>query len=242
MFPSKLTLQLAAFLKTITYSEIGLAMIGLSDQGFNVIVGSTPAHMKLFTSYDDHPRQDVVINAHLRSDAAGAYQIESHIYDAYKKQLGLIDFSPGAQVAIALQLIKECQAIDLINAGNIELAIHACRSRWASFPNAGYQQHENVMADLVGYYHQQLNGGYMSISQEIASHIGTVKTAVDNIDNYAQWGLMIAPSNPQVQEFVTALDAVRNAVDAAANKYANLISPAQVSPPVVSAVPVTPKA
>ena len=70
-------------------------------------------------------------------------------FDAYKKQLGLKDFGKTSQDAIAIQLIKECKAVDDIEAGNIESAIKKCSSRWASFPNAGYGQHENTMVKLV---------------------------------------------------------------------------------------------
>jgi len=138
-----------AFLDTLAASEIGAALLAKSDNGYNVIVGSTPSHPNLFKSYADHPRVLVKISSlGLKSSAAGRYQILARYYDAYKNQLGLPDFSPASQDKIALQLIKECHALEDIDAGHIEHALMLCASRWASLPNAGYGQRENKLVDL----------------------------------------------------------------------------------------------
>ena len=50
------------------------------------------------------------------------------------RQLRLPDFGPDSQDKIAIQLIKECKALDDIYEGRIRSAIYKCRSRWASFP------------------------------------------------------------------------------------------------------------
>ena len=55
----------------------------------NVIVGG-----ELFTDYSDHPRKLVTLNPKLKSTGAGRYQLLSRWWDAYRKQLGLKDFSP----------------------------------------------------------------------------------------------------------------------------------------------------
>lgn len=140
-----MTSNQAAFLSMLAFSE-GTA--GKGDNGYNVIVGG-----ELFHSYADHPRVKVYIRIIKDySTCAGRYQIKASNYDAYKKMLKLTDFGPAAQDAIALQLIKECRAIPLIEAGKIEAAITACRSRWASLPGAGYGQPEHKMAPLVQAY------------------------------------------------------------------------------------------
>ena len=55
----------------------------------------------------DHPRKLVTLNPKLKSTGAGRYQLLSRWWDAYRKQLGLKDFSPKSQDAVALQQIKE---------------------------------------------------------------------------------------------------------------------------------------
>ena len=137
-----------AFLEMIAWSEIGPELLKISDNGYNVLVGSTPKNPHLFPSYADHPRIMVKINERLSSTAAGRYQILARIFDAYKKTLDLPDFSPVSQDAIALQMIKERGALPDIDTGNIEAAIEKVSNIWASLPGAGYQQHENKIADL----------------------------------------------------------------------------------------------
>jgi len=141
--------NVCAFLDTIAWSEIGTALLKISDDGYNVLVGSTPARPLLFHNYAKHPR---IRNAKLNSDAAGRYQFMGRYWAYYRDHLSLPDFGPHAQDVWAIQLIKECKALKAINAGDIEQAIHLCRSRWASFPGAGYSQHENQMARLIEAY------------------------------------------------------------------------------------------
>lgn len=134
-----------AFLDTIAYSELGPDLLARSDNGYNVIVGGTLWEH----GYDDHPRVLVWLpHLGIHSSAAGRYQITAHNYDYYKAFLDLPDFSAPSQDAIAMQLIKECSAYFDVDDGNLEEAVYKCRSRWASFPGAGYGQRENKMAIL----------------------------------------------------------------------------------------------
>ena len=55
----------------------------------------------------------------LKSTGAGRYQLLSRWWDAYRKQLGLKDFSPKSQDAVALQQIKERGALPMIDRGDI---------------------------------------------------------------------------------------------------------------------------
>ena len=148
-----------AFLDMIAVSEIGKRLLSVSADGYDVIVGSTWSKPILFNDFIDHPR---VLNKRIKpaSTAAGRYQILMRIFDAYKRQLKLPDFSPDSQDKIALQLIKECRALDDIEAGNFDDAVHKCRSRWASLPNAGYGQHENKIEMLREVF--VLAGGRLS--------------------------------------------------------------------------------
>lgn len=141
--------NLKAFLDTIAVSELGTQLIAKSDNGYNVIVGSTALKPDLFTSYKDHPRKVVKLANGIASSAAGRYQILEAIYDFYKQSLGLADFGKVSQDLIALQLIKECKAVGDIEAGRFDSAIFKCKSRWASLPGANYPgQRMNKLADL----------------------------------------------------------------------------------------------
>lgn len=143
-----------AFLDTIGLSELGAGLITPdTDDGYQVIVGSTPENPDLFTDYSDHPRKLVPLgNLGIKSTAAGKYQILAHIYDVYKVQLKLPDFSPVSQDLIALQMIKECHAIQSLQNGDINTALTSCSSRWASLPAATYGQHTNSIAALTADY------------------------------------------------------------------------------------------
>jgi muramidase (phage lysozyme) len=134
----------------IAVSELTARLLVLSDNGYNVLVGSTPDHPRLFSSYVDHPRQLIDLpRLGIKSTAAGRYQILARFFDAYKKQLGLKDFSPASQDAIAVQMIRECGALQDIELGLLATAINKCRKRWASLPGAGYGQNENDFDTLA---------------------------------------------------------------------------------------------
>jgi muramidase (phage lysozyme) len=143
--------NLHAFLDTLAVSELGAELLAESDNGYDVLVGSRPGHVNRFGSYADHPRQLVTLLIRgrvVKSTAAGRYQILQRYFDHYRAALGLPDFGPESQDAIAVQLIRECHALDDIEAGAFDRAIARCASRWASLPAAGYGQHEQALSDL----------------------------------------------------------------------------------------------
>ena len=144
------TVNLKAFLTMIAKSE-GTQDIG-NNQGYDVIVGSTKTKPHLFNNYQDHPRIVIDLGNGLKSSAAGRYQILTRYYDVYKKQLKLPDFSPNSQDKIAIQLIKECKALPIIESGDFVKAVKLCASRWASLPGAGYNQHEHNVDVLSKFY------------------------------------------------------------------------------------------
>ena len=141
--------NLSAFLDMIAWSEIGPELLAKSDNGYNVLVGSTPAKPLLFTVYVTHPR---IRNAKMNSDAAGRYQFMGRYWNFYQKQLHLPDFGPLSQDKWAIQLIRECKGLDDIEAGRFDIAVSKCASRWASLPGAGYGQHEHEIERLQAAY------------------------------------------------------------------------------------------
>lgn len=146
------TKNIRPFLDMIAVSELGRALLAKSDNGYNVLVGSTAAAPKLFRGYADHPRQLIQVRPGLSSTAAGRYQLLARWYDPYKRLLGLRDFSPAAQDRIAVQQIRERLALPLIAAGRFDEAVSRVRNIWASLPGAGYGQNEHSLDYLRGIY------------------------------------------------------------------------------------------
>ena len=138
-----------AFLDMIAHSEIGPDLLAVSDNGYNVLVGSTPANPLLFDSYAEHPH---VFNAKFNSTAAGRYQFLFRDWFHYKTLLHLPDFGPASQDLWAIQLIRERAALPLIDMGSFADAVARVSNLWASLPGASYGQHENHIDDLAEAY------------------------------------------------------------------------------------------
>ncbi|QPX75461.1 putative lysin [Serratia phage vB_SmaS_Opt-169] len=151
----KCSKQMATFLYMLSVSELPLSLANDPDKCYRVNVGSTDSKPILFDSFKTHPGISISFpKLGIKSDAAGRYQIMGWIYRAYAKpsQLNLPDFSPLSQDKIAIKLIRECRAIDDIEAGRIKSAINKCRSRWASLPGAGYKQNEHSINMLIDVF------------------------------------------------------------------------------------------
>ena len=88
----------------------------------------------------------------LNQQAPDATSFFSRWWDAYRKQLGLKDFSPKSQDAVALQQIKERGALPMIDRGDIRQAIDRCSNIWASLPGAGYGQFEHKADSLIAKF------------------------------------------------------------------------------------------
>ncbi|OJA92157.1 glycoside hydrolase family 24 protein [Burkholderia ubonensis] len=145
-----------AFLDMIAVSEIGSALLAKSDDGYNVLVGSTTSRPMLFASYAAHPN---VLNRQISvpSTAAGRYQILNRWWRIYQAQMKLPDFGPVSQDRYALQQLREHGALPLIDAGRFREAAAKVSNVWASLPGAGYGQHENQIEHLLAAY--QAAGG-----------------------------------------------------------------------------------
>ena len=103
--------QRKAFLDMLAWSEgIDNGRQKTRNHGYDVIVGG-----ELFTDYSDHPRKLVTLNRNPTNRLT--LPALSRWWDAYRKQLGLKDFSPKSQDAVALQQIKERGALPMIDRG-----------------------------------------------------------------------------------------------------------------------------
>ena len=108
--------QRKAFLDMLAWSEgTDNGRQKTRNHGYDVIVGG-----ELFTDYSDHPRKLVTLNPN--SNQQAPTPAFSCWWDAYRKQLGLKDFSPKSQDAVALQQIKERGALPMIDRGDIRQA------------------------------------------------------------------------------------------------------------------------
>ncbi|MES2729909.1 MAG: glycoside hydrolase family 104 protein [Pseudomonadota bacterium] len=145
-----------AFLDMIAFAEGTSTSPATKCKGYDVIVTGEDRKPEVFTDFSQHPfaggRKSKVIREGLTSNAAGRYQFMGRYWLHYKAALSLPDFGPASQDKWAIQLIRECRAIDLVESGNIVAAIVACKSRWASLPGAGYNQKEHKAADLLAAY------------------------------------------------------------------------------------------
>lgn len=138
-----------ALLDAIAVSELTQALLAASDDGYNVLVGATATMPILFDSYATHPNE---FSPRFDSTAAGRYQELFRNWIAYKATLALPDFGPISQDLMALQQIRECNALPMIDAGDFAGAIAAVAHIWASLPGNSYHQHQNTMDLLAAAY------------------------------------------------------------------------------------------
>ena len=143
--PAPLDPGIRAFLDLIAWSE-GTSRSPITvNNGYDVIVSGVNGP-NVFDDCSDHPfangRPPIVVRSlpQLLSTASGRYQLLLRFWRAYKAQLGLTDFSPTSQDAVAIQQIKERGALAQIQVGDIQDAITACSNIWASLPGNSYGQ------------------------------------------------------------------------------------------------------
>ena len=116
------------------------------NHGYDVIVGGELFTDYPITSQTCHAKPKTQINRRRTLPASSRW------WDAYRKQLGLKDFSPKSQDAVALQQIKERGALPMIDRGDIRQAIDRCSNIWASLPGAGYGQFEHKADSLIAKF------------------------------------------------------------------------------------------
>ena len=116
------------------------------NHGYDVIVGGETVTWLLRS-----PRKLVTLNPKLKSTGAGRYQLLSRWWDAYRKQLGLKDFSPKSQDAVALQRIKGVALyLWLIVVISVRQSTVAAIS--GLLPGAGYGQFEHKADSLIAKF------------------------------------------------------------------------------------------
>lgn len=121
---------------------------------------------KLFSSYADHPSftgwagvvlpdatcKAVNLAPGCKTTAAGAYQFISSTWKTLQNQLSLPDFSPESQDMAAVQLLKNVGAYTPLVAGDIEGALQAASTQWASLPYSSSGQPKASLGTILGAY------------------------------------------------------------------------------------------
>lgn len=147
----------AAFLAMLAYAEGTSTHPTTRHNGYDVVVTGMDGKPETFLDFSTHPfangRPAKQINSNgLYSTASGRYQFLVRHWKHYKAQLHLQDFGPDSQDLWALQLIRERQALPLIDGGNLREAINAVRTLWASLPGSGHGQPERSFNRLETVY------------------------------------------------------------------------------------------
>ena len=155
-------IQFKSFLDLIAWSE-GTSTHPLTvNNGYDVLVtGVNGPHV--FTDYSDHPfahSGSVLVRTTpaLISTAAGRYQLLARYWNVYRSQLHLADYSPDSQDTVALQQMKERNALQPLLMADVAGAIKACSNIWASFPGNNYGQGGHSLSALLAKYQEFLNG------------------------------------------------------------------------------------
>ena len=139
--------QRKAFLDMLAWSEgTDNGRQKTRNHGYDVIVGGKLLLITPIPSQTCHAKPKTQINRRRTLPASFPW------WDAYRKQLGLKDFSPKSQDAVALQQIKERGALPMIDRGDIRQAIDRCSNIWASLPGAGYGQFEHKADSLFAKF------------------------------------------------------------------------------------------
>jgi muramidase (phage lysozyme) len=149
---------ISAFLDLIGQSEGTTTSKATHDDGYDIIVSGMNG-LNSFADYSAHPfaagRPPIVVRTApklLESTASGRYQITLPRWKSITERWTSTVFSPQAQDAAALQLLKECGALNHIDSGNIAAAIEAACETWASFPGNSYGQGGRTLAWLLKSY------------------------------------------------------------------------------------------
>jgi muramidase (phage lysozyme) len=141
-------LRVKAFLDTIATAE-GTA----TPDGYRTQYTGTK-----FVSFSDHPRELKCGRRYrkkLCSDAAGRYQFLSTTWDRFAKKFGVKDFSPHNQDLMAIELIREKDALGDVEAGRLEPAVRKLAYIWPSFRRFGGTV-ESSLPKLEAMYQKNL--------------------------------------------------------------------------------------
>lgn len=150
--------NVGAFLRVIREGE--------SSQGpdaYRMRWGGLGKPVAYFDDFSRHPRIFEPTTGGRQSSAAGAYQIVATTYDSIAPSLGITDFSPASQDALAIALIDRRGALDDVLAGRIRTAIADLRQEWTSLPGAVESSGRYTMERALAVYAKY--GGRLAVAE-----------------------------------------------------------------------------
>lgn len=126
--------NVVAFLTMLSVAE------GTTTHGYYTLFGGEP-----FLELDTHPAVRTYgewLEPGKRdfTTAAGRYQITLTTWRRLAARLGLTDFSPATQDAMALELMREAGALEDVEAGRFDEAVRKLGRTWASLPSSSANQ------------------------------------------------------------------------------------------------------
>lgn len=153
--------NVGAFLRVIREGESSQ-----DERAYTMRWGGLGKPIAYFDDFSAHPRVFEPTTGGRKSSAAGAYQITATTYDDFAPRLGITDFAPASQDAIAVAIIDAEAALDDVMAGRIEAAIAKLRGRWTSLPGAA-ENHRLTLARALAVYERF--GGALKTAPPAAS-------------------------------------------------------------------------
>ena len=119
---------------------------------------NVPRIRAFLDTIEDHPRELKCANSNgkeLCSDAAGRYQFLSTSWDRFAPVVKAKNFGPTYQDRVAIELIRDKNALKDIEEGRVEEAFKKLHLVWPSFGETETDV-EQLMSKLVGTYQQKL--------------------------------------------------------------------------------------
>lgn len=217
--------NLNAFLDMLAVSEGTSTHPLTKDDGYDVIVSgieNVPYGIvrttEVFTDYTKHPFSNRpakrINNKGLFSSASGRYQFMFKDYEHYTKLLKLDNlklwpngaFSPEAQDARAIQLIRERHALPMIEAGEFRKAVTAVSNLWASLPGANYKDQKMHDIQKLEYIYLTKGGKlWNTLSaqslQQLPQYLEHTKSALTEPVPKPLLNIELQPTTPKPQGF-----------------------------------------
>lgn len=128
--------ELEAHSRQKNVSRFLTALSKSEGAGYDTIVGGK----QKITDYSRHPQIVGLRTAEGPSTAAGRYQITGTTFKEFAGKAGVTDFSPESQDKVALKIIEQEGALDMIQTGDFRGAVGKLGGRWASLPSSKYSQ------------------------------------------------------------------------------------------------------
>lgn len=148
--------NVSAFLKAVADAEGG---------GYDFKYGAVKGKKNdpwRFTDFSTHPGPGWGGS----TTASGMYQVTKPTWAQMAGAMGLSDFSPTTQDLIAVEILRTEEAIDDVQAGNINAAVGKLARRWAALPQG---------KGLPGKYPKQPWVSYETFVKKYTQYGGTVK-------------------------------------------------------------------